>query len=333
MLLFKTISQFAKNATKLFLILVSAVCLSNFFATSVSYLIGEAIYSLNITLELTQFHGHLAPAWNWQVPKLCPNDLAMGAALILSVVCGIWRPDLAKTISGFFDHIVRRFIRVLLWLVPFFLIGFVLKMLHERTLQNLFVKYFYVLLIVICAQVLYIGLLLLVANRMQWRKAFGQIRNIFPAALAGFGSMSSAAAMPLTIVAAEKNTELPGFARFVIPLTVNIHLLGDCLAIPILAFAIMKHFGFCDPSIMDYMLFAFYFVIAKFSVAAVPGGGILVMLPILEAYLGFTTEMGALITALYILFDPIITCANVCGNSAFAVMLQRLLGRKKYLEA
>ena len=80
-----------------------------------------------------------------------------------------------------------------------------------------------------------------------------------------------------------------------------------------------------EPSLLNYMIFALYFVLAKFSVAAVPGGGILVMLPILEKYLGFNSDMMSLITALYILFDPVITCANVLGNGAFAKMIDRFV--------
>jgi hypothetical protein len=78
-----------------------------------------------------------------------------------------------------------------------------------------------------------------------------------------------------------------------------------------------------EPSLLSYLTFSLYFVIAKFSVAAIPGGGILVMLPILEAYLGFNAEMMSLITALYVLFDPVITCANVLGNGAFAKLIDR----------
>ena len=47
------------------------------------------------------------------------------------------------------------------------------------------------------------------------------------------------------------------------------------------------------------------------------------MLPILETYLGFNADMMSFITALYILFDPVITCANVLGNGAFAKMVDR----------
>jgi Na+/H+-dicarboxylate symporter len=135
--------------------------------------------------------------------------------------------------------------------------------------------------------------------------------------------------MPLTILGTEKNSKHPDIARSIIPATVNIHLIGDCFAIPIFAFAVMKSFGFTEPSIFSYLIFAAYFVLAKFSVAAVPGGGILVMLPILETYLGFNSEMLSLITALYILFDPVITSANILGNGAFAMGIGNLISSRK----
>jgi Na+/H+-dicarboxylate symporter len=48
------------------------------------------------------------------------------------------------------------------------------------------------------------------------------------------------------------------------------------------------------------------------------------MLPILEKHLGFNGDMMSLITALYILFDPVITFGNVLGNGAFAKGIDRI---------
>ena len=149
-----------------------------------------------------------------------------------------------------------------------------------------------------------------------------------PAALAGFGSMSSVASMPLTILGAEKSSKNGDIAKSTIPVTVNVHLIGDCFAIPIFAFAIMKSFGMPFPDFSVYLIFATYFVLAKFSVAAVPGGGILVMIPILETYLGFKSEMLSLITALYILFDPITRAANILGNGAFSTIIGNLTQKR-----
>ena len=88
-------------------------------------------------------------------------------------------------------------------------------------------------------------------------------------------------------------------------------------------FAILKNFGVAEPSLWSYLIFSCYFVVAKFSVAAVPGGGIIVMLPIIESCFGFNADMLSLITALYILFDPVITTCNILGNGCLASILSR----------
>jgi Na+/H+-dicarboxylate symporter len=50
------------------------------------------------------------------------------------------------------------------------------------------------------------------------------------------------------------------------------------------------------------------------------------MLPILEKYLGFNADMLGLITAIYIMFDPIITGCNVAGNGSFAIIFDKIAG-------
>jgi hypothetical protein len=63
--------------------------------------------------------------------------------------------------------------------------------------------------------------------------------------------MSSAAAMPLSIVGAEKNSNQPDLARAVIPATVIVHSIED-------GFAVLKNFGMEQPDLMAYLVFAFY---------------------------------------------------------------------------
>jgi Na+/H+-dicarboxylate symporter len=135
--------------------------------------------------------------------------------------------------------------------------------------------------------------------------------------------MSSTMALPMSLQAAEKNTKNPTLSRVLMPSTVNFHLVGDGIFIPLLAFAVLQNYGVGVPSFEAYFLFSLYFVLAKFSVAAVPGGGIIVMIPLLQKYLGFSTEMLSLMTALYILFDPVITSFNIAGNGAFAIVWSR----------
>jgi Na+/H+-dicarboxylate symporter len=82
------------------------------------------------------------------------------------------------------------------------------------------------------------------------------------------------------------------------------------------------------PTFENYLLFTFYFCIAKFSAAGIPGGTVIVMLPILQKYLGLSPEMASLITTIYIIQDPVFTSANVMGNGAFALLVRKLIPQK-----
>ncbi|MBS0652622.1 MAG: cation:dicarboxylase symporter family transporter [Verrucomicrobia bacterium] len=323
-LLFKTAVQLAKKATRTIFLILAGVCCSNFLSTWISYSVGKVAYRFDLSMALPSEHNALFPAWSFSLPKWIGNDHAMFAGLILGVLLALFAPQVANKFSTLMEKIVGRILKGILWAIPLFILGFVVKLSHEGILVQLIRDYAWILGVVAGAVFSYIALLYFAANGFRIRGSVSCMKNLLPAALAGFGSMSSAAAMPLTILGAEKNARNPDLARSVIPATVNIHLIGDCFAIPIFAFAVLKNFGVAEPTLFVYLQFALYFVLAKFSVAAVPGGGILVMLPILESGLGFDPGMLSLITALYILFDPVITCANVLGNGAFALVMDRL---------
>lgn len=324
MLLFKTVSQLASRATKMILIIVAAVCCSNFISTLLSYVIGSNIYQLDLSLSMPSEALSLHPLWSLSFPKFIGNDIAMLLAVVLGLASAFVNPTLASSLSSYFEKWVNNLLKLILLVIPFFIAGFVIKMVHDKALESIVRDYALIFVVVALAQFTYISFVYFAACRFNITEFIRCVKNIIPAAISAFGSMSSAASMPLTIIGTEKNTENPDLTRLCIPATVNIHLIGDCFAIPIFAFAVLKNFGMPEPAFATYLIFALYFVLAKFSVAAVPGGGILVMLPILETHLGFNAEMSSLITALYILFDPVITCANVCGNGGFALVLNRL---------
>lgn len=324
MLLFKTLAQLAGNATKIvFFILVAATC-SNLISTMISYQIGSHIYDLDLSLSIPQGAFGLAPAWTFKLPTLLANDHAMFSGLILGLICSQFIPNGAKKISRYFDTLVNFCLKAIYYAIPLFVAGFVVKLIHDKVLENILYDYAVVFMVVTISLGTYIFFIYSLANNFKLSRFIESLKNMVPAAIAGFGSMSSAATMPLTMIGAEKNTQNPTLTRLIIPSTVNIHLIGDCFAIPIFAFAVMKNFGMAEPAFTSYFIFALYFVLAKFSVAAIPGGGILVMLPLLESHFGFTSEMASLITALYILFDPVITCANVCGNGGLAMIINKV---------
>jgi Na+/H+-dicarboxylate symporter len=139
--------------------------------------------------------------------------------------------------------------------------------------------------------------------------------------------MSSAAAIPVTIEGSEKNLRNPNIAKFVVPATANMHLLGDCFAIPIIGLALMVSFGYGLPTVWHYLIFTLYGVVAKFAAAGIPGGSALVFIPIFESVFGFSAPMLTAVVAVYVLFDPIATSANVFGHGMFAILFEKVYNR------
>ncbi len=323
-LLFKTMVSLARRATLVILLILTCLCCSNFLSTFLSHYVGEWVYHFNLSLVQPSGAQSLTPAWSWQFPKIINNDKAMFAGILLGIILGLFQSRRVHLLAERLDWVVLKILASFAYLIPLFVAGFIAKLQYDGVVSIIFKDYTLIFATIALALMAYIGFAYLALNRFNLVATWGSIRNMLPAAIAGFGAMSSAAAMPLTIVGAQANAKNKDLARSVIPITVNIHLIGDCFAIPIFAYAVMKSYGMAEPSLAMYLVFLCYFVLAKFSVAAVPGGGILVMLPILESRLGFNSDMLSLMTALYVLFDPVITCANVLGNGAFAKLIDRL---------
>lgn len=325
-LLFKSAVILSKGATKIIAIILILVCFSNFVSTFLSHYVGIWIYHFDMSMIAPKETQDLVALWSFDLPHLLANNKAMFAGLGLGIISSIVQQNWSIQIANKIEHYIGLLLKGFVYFIPLFVAGFAVKLQYDGLIGMIIKDYSTIFFLVALAQFSYITLAYFLLTHGHIKNFLINIKNMIPAAISGFSSMSSAASMPLTIIGAENNSKNKEIARSVIPATVNIHLVGDCFAIPIFAYAVLKSFGMTEPSLFHYLVFVFYFVFAKFSVAAIPGGGILVMLPILEHHLGFNAEMLSLITALYILFDPVITCANVFGNGAFAKMMDKLCG-------
>jgi len=327
-LLFKAAVTLSSGATKIIGLILVLVCCSNFISTFLSHYVGAWIYNFDFGMIVPKESDGLEALWTFNLPKLIPNNIAMFSGIIFGILFSKFAKSLAVKFSAKIEFILGKILDCFVFFIPIFVAGFVVKMQHDGVMKLIIKDYSAIFAVIAITQFSYIALAYLLLNNGNFKKFIISIKNILPAAISGFCTMSSAASMPLTIVGAENNAKNKDVARSVIPATVNIHLIGDCFAIPIFAYAVLKSFGMNEPTLLNYVIFTFYFVLAKFSVASIPGGGIIVMLPILENYLGFNGEMMSLITALYILFDPVITSANVFGNGAFALGIDRVVWRR-----
>ena len=322
-------TAFAKirgNAIYFIFLLLGCIILSNFFSVGLA---GIFSYFLIFTNEAGIHAPHdiveLKPYWQFTIPKPIPNNLVLITSLILATIN---KPiinknisKLAKLTTKIVDIFLKKFFTPLL---PIFIAGFLVKLLTDDVIGDVLSVNPKAFIFMIITLIMYLSIIFIAAIYFYKLKASKILRNIVAPAITAFSSMSSAAALPFSIQAAENNTGNKNVADVVMPATSNTHMIGDSICIPILAMILLLAFGHPMPSINTYFIFALTFVITKFSGAGIPGGSILIMIPVLESCLGFTPEMIALITICYMLLDPITSTGNVIGNNIFVIHFNKL---------
>ncbi|MCE2951908.1 MAG: cation:dicarboxylate symporter family transporter [Alphaproteobacteria bacterium] len=308
--------------------LLLGVCLSNASAAFLAYGVAHTFLGSIGVMPSTCLQPTLClePLWSFSLPKLVANDHALMAGVMLSFFAPfVFSPDKVQTVSKhlkqYADFLLNK---IFIPFLPVLVLGFVFKMQHEGLLTHAFGIYGKVVLLFAITQCAYLLFLYALSAGFHPKTLLERLQAVLPSALAAFTTMSSLAALSFTLKGARDNTKNDPLVDAVIPSTANIHLIGDSIAIPMMALAIMASYSISAPSLAHYSIFVLYFVVNKFAVAAVPGGGIIVMLPVLEQHLGFSNEMLSLIMMLYILFDAVSTTANVLGNGAFSVIFTKI---------
>ncbi len=324
-LVFSSISKLGAKALRYIAIIIPLICCSNFLNTMLSYLSSVNLLNFDLNTLKSESGRALNPCFVLELKNIISNDFSLLFGVLSGLISGIFAPNLTSKISEHFDEFTKIFFKFLIPVMPFFVMGTVLKLEHDGILQSIFKQYFPVLIVFLITAYGTVFMELILVSKFNFPKLGFYLKNISPAVITAFGAMSSAAALPLSIKAAEKNLKDKNNAGIIVPATVNIHLVGDCFFIPMIALAAMKSFGLMEPTFDQYLIFALHFILAKFAVAAIPGGGVLVMLPVMQNYLGLSSDMLALVTALYILFDPLITMCNVLGNGTLAIIFEKII--------
>jgi Na+/H+-dicarboxylate symporter len=308
--------------------LLICVIVSNFFSVNLAGIFSYFVVFGNPTIHQPLAITGLEPLWQFTIPKLISNNVVLLISLLLACISN---PDITKNIqkvSSQMEKIVDIFLKRLFTpVLPFFIFGFLIKLLTEDIIGDVLAVNPRAFIFMILLLLSYLVVILMAAVIFYKKSAMDILRHILASAITAFTSMSSAAALPFSIKAAEANTGNKNVSDVVIPATVNIHMIGDSICIPILAMILLMAFGHPTPSLSTYLIFAATFTMTKFSGAGVPGGSIMVMIPVLESYLGFTPEMVALITICYMLIDPIATTGNTIGNNLFVIHFNKLYGR------
>jgi len=173
------------------------------------------------------------------------------------------------------------------------------------------------------------GYAFLAARKEGVRRFWG---NILPTSLTALATGSSVAAIPLNLEAAQKSGVPEDIREVVIPIGATIHMDGSCLSAVLkiaLLFGIF-HMDFAGPGTLLATL-----AIALLSgtvMSGIPSGGFLGEILIVTLY-GFPVEALPIISMIGVLVDPPATMINSVGDNVCSMMVARVLGGPRWLNA
>jgi Na+/H+-dicarboxylate symporter len=324
---FSAIMNLKSGVFKFILALISMIFISNCAAIFTGFTVGSfALPKLAITAHVVgDGQALLQPLWKLELKNWIPNQYALIAGFVLGVIFSLHKVKFADKAAKMLNKLANSFLKkVFIPLLPLFILGFVFKLEQDALLGKALRTYGPVFFIVVGTQISYMTLLYFLAAKGSFKTFITYIKNVLPATITGFSTLSSAATMPILILCTEKNLPNPAIAEMVIPATINTHTLGSAIGITILSLTTILAFGHALPTFYEFFEFGLIYALAKFAVAAVPGGAIIVVTPLLESYFHFSGEMIGIITAIYMLFDPFGTATNVTGNGFFPIAFSKL---------
>jgi Na+/H+-dicarboxylate symporter len=317
-------------------LVLGSVTLSNMVALMTAYGVSLTLLPYisipNVSDLLTTSQSSVTTLWDYRLPKFLGTDRAMLIGFVMGLIVS-FLPTTSAIKQGVIryslqarDKVTHGLQKTFIPLLPLYITGFCLKLSYERSISFLFEYYAPVFILSLGVILVYLGGMYACAGGFKVKRVVQLIHNMAPAGLTAFTTMSSAATLPVTLKSTIKNTGHEAHTNLVVPTTANIHMVGDDLTIVITAMTLLTMNGQPFPDFQTFLLFAGAFCFAKLSCVGIPGASVLVILPVLEEFLGFNSTLISLVTTIYILQDPFGTCANVMSNGAFAVMVNKLFG-------
>lgn len=213
-------------------------------------------------------------------------------AFTLGLGIAVIKGDTVKKFMSEFQQIIEKLISgIIIPLLPFHILGIFANMTFAgqvATIMSVFAKVFAMII------VLHIAVIIaqyIIGGAIAGGNPFRLLKNMLPAYFTAIGTQSSAATIPVTL---ERTKMLNG-----VPVSFS-------------------------------NIFPFILMLGVTMVAApgVPGGAVMAALGLLETMLHFSPNLLSLMIALYLAQDSFGTAANVTGDGAIALIVNRISGHR-----
>ena len=272
--------------------------------------------------------GGLTPYFSVEMPP----PLEVMSALLLAFVVGlsmtaVKSDNLYNVLEELNAMVLKVVTTFVIPLLPIYIFGTFLNLGMNENFGDTMAAMGVVLVLSIVMTLVIVLLQYLLAGAVAGVNPFTALKNMLPAYFTALGTSSSAATIPVTYESTLKNKVEEEVAGFVVPLCATIHLSGSMMKITLYALSIvyMASLDISGGQIIGFILLLGIMMIAA---PGVPGGAIMAAVGLLQSNLGFDESMVSLMIASYIVVDSFGTAANVTGDGAIALIVNKLAGGK-----
>lgn len=328
-----SIANLGRGAGKMLLSVVVIAYVSTVLASLFSYGISSSILPAYLSPGELSADGvsekEFLPYIDLKIPPIC--DVMTSIVLSFVIGIGIIFTDSKGLKRGFdeFEKIVKLTIeKVIIPGLPIYIFTMICEMSARGVINVVLGTGFKVILTGVVLSIIYLVIQYCIAGLIARRNPLKLLWNILPAYLTGFSICSSSACIPVTYDCTLKNGVRKDIADFVIPLCATVHMCGSAIKLTVTSVAIAYMFG--QPIGLGlFVQFALMQAIAAVAAPGVMGGVLMASIGIIGTILGFTDTMTTLVMTLYLALDGYGPAANVSGDGAIAVIIDKLFGKKQ----
>ena len=272
--------------------------------------------------------GALSPFFSVEIDPPFAVMTALVFAFCVGIAMTAVKSDTMYKLATEFEGVIMKVVTsFVIPLLPLFIFGMFLNLGMNDNMGATLTAFGKVLVLAVIMTILLLILQYLIAGAIAGVNPVTALRNMLPAYFTALGTSSSAATIPVTLKSTLNNKVDENVAGFVVPLCATIHLSGSMMKIGLYAFAVIYMAGM-DISWGLSLGFILLLGIMMIAAPGVPGGAIMAATGLLASMLGFNDDMVALMIAAYIVIDSFGTAANVTGDGAIALVVNRFAAGK-----
>jgi len=324
----KGVAEFGKQAGKALLLGLVLAYVSTICAELLGFSVASAFLpSMGIVPQSVVSAVKITPYLRIEIPAA----ISIMGALVFAIILGLGITRIqSPTISGFiqeFNGIIGDLIRHgLIPVFPYFVAAVFMDITAKGQLIPTIKAFFMVLLLIIPTQLVWLAVLYTLAAIYTRKNAFSVLKAMLPAYFTAMGTMSSAATLPVALECVHKVPFLrKESVNFCIPLFNVVHLSGAATAITMSAMVVTILTKGQTPSLETFLPFIILLGFIEVAAVGVPGGSVTAALGILESTLGLDQSGLGLMVALFMIQDSFGTAANVTGDGALTMIVDKAM--------